>query len=650
MSFRLKTILGIALIEVVVLAILIISSLNYLRTSNEQELLRRAEVTAQLLATMTSDAVISNDLATLDALIQQTLKSDGLVYVRIRNTAGLVMSEGGVKTALAEPFIADGTAHNLSDKRLDLAAPIEVSGVKFGLVEIGLSNQVLDTLVAASTKRMLSIAAVEIILVAVFGYFLGSILTRQLARLRSGARRVAAGEFGHQMDVVGKDELADTAKSFNKMSKALLDHANDLKAERDRAEAGRVYAQTLLYDAMNSVSQSIFIINPDGKLEFTNKAAQKMYPINWARVEKNPTFEVLFEEVIPLIESDRSADDIKSERIATLQNRNQRQSWQSRLTDGSTIFHTQRPMSNGGVVVVDMDITELYSTLEKNKRLELELLQAHKLESLGTLASGVAHEINTPAQFIGDNLRFLNDSFDQMHTLISKLKAGDKLDIDTEMSELDWEFLKEEVPAALNEAISGIESIGKIVRSIKEFSHPDDGERQIYDMAKLVETATTVSRPQWRHCAQLLIHCDTNDTTISCYPGDISQVLINLIVNAADAITDNKQGATGEHGGGRIEISLRREKQSLAIDVTDNGGGIPEDIQRSIFDMFFTTKPPGQGTGQGLAISKSIVETKHGGELKIQSIQGKGTTFTIILPIEDQQISYVNQATHLMAS
>lgn len=632
MSFRLKTILGIALIEIILLAILIASSLYYLRTSNEQELLRRTEITAKLLATMTSDAVISSDLATLDSLVQQALKNNGLVFVRIRNAGGLVLSEDGNPADLQAAFKPITQVSEISGQRIDFAAPIKVGDEYFGQVEIGLSSQLLDHLVSSGTKRLLSIAAMEIILVAVFGFFLGSILTSQLGELNNSAKRVAAGEFGYQIDVTGNDEVADTARSFNTMSRALLDHANDLKAARDRAEAGRIHAENLLYDAMNSVSQSIFVIDDNHNIEFINKTARNMYAINWTNIEEGTNVDNLIDELSAITDSERSLADVREERLVRLRNQDMHQSWQSRLKDGSTILHTQRPMSDGGVVLVDTDITELYATLEKNKKLELELIHAHKLESLGTLASGVAHEINTPAQFINDNLRFMRESFDPLRELLTKIEAGAKLDIEKELEDVDWEFVKDEVPAALNEAICGIESIGKIVRSIKEFSHPDDDELQVYDMEKLLETAVTVTRPQWRHSAKLSVNCETDDTNVECYPGEISQVLINLIVNAADAISENNAKQGIENALGEINLVLRHENESLAIDVIDNGGGMPEDIQRSIFDMFFTTKPPGQGTGQGLAISKSIVEAKHGGELKVQSSLGKGTHFTILFP------------------
>lgn len=644
MSFRLKTILGIALIEVLVLAILVGNSLHHLKTSNEQELFTRAKVTTQLLATMTSDAAISFDLATLDSLVQQTLRNEGLVYVRIRNSEGLVLSEGGDANALNAPFVSDESTRDADDQRIDLSAPILVGGSRFGSVEVGLSTHLLDAVLADGTRRMLTIAGAEIVLVALFGFALGTILTKQLARLRRGAKRVAEGEFGYQMAVTGRDELADTANSFNTMSSALAEYAREAEAARERAEAGRAYAETLLHDAMNSVPQSIFIVDPAGRLEFANRAAMRMYPIPEEQTAPGTPFEDMLLPIASatVIGTDQCSTSFIEERMQRLSLTSKGHSWQSRLKNGTVVLSTQRTMSNGGVVLVDTDITEQYEALEKNQKLELELLHAHKLESLGTLASGVAHEINTPTQFIGDNLQFLADSFDELVALVSGLKAQFGKQIEPHLDDIDWDFLRQELPAALSEASNGIESIGKIVRSIKEFSHPDDGEQQDTDIRSLVENAATVSRSQWRHDAELSIACNTNDVVAPCYPGDLSQVLINLIVNAAHAIADRT--TENEAKPGKISITIDRDVDTLVISVADNGSGIDPAIQRRIFDMFFTTKAPGRGTGQGLAICSSIIEGKHNGRLSVSSTLGAGSVFRIELPAPVSGSAYASKA------
>lgn len=240
MSFRLKTILGIAGIEILLLSILVVSGLNYLRVTNEQQLFTRAQTTARLFAAMTSDAVVALDLATLDVLVQQTSNNPDVAYLRIRNRSGNVLVENGDPDILAAPFVEDGgIAAARSDQRVDIAHAIDVGGTNFGRVELGISTESLDVTLADATRWMLGIAGIEILLVGFFSYALGGILTRQLCALRKGARLVAEGNFGYLIAARGNDELADTAYSFNRMSCALAKYAADLEAAKEDAEAGR---------------------------------------------------------------------------------------------------------------------------------------------------------------------------------------------------------------------------------------------------------------------------------------------------------------------------------------------------------------------------------------------------------------------------
>lgn len=635
MSFKLKTILGIALIEIFVLGILVVTSLNDLRSSNRNELRTRAQTSAQLLATMTSDAVVALDLATLDVLVTQALANDGMIYVQIRNSNGLVLAEGGdVPAGVAGNggVLDDG---DITDERFDVSVPIEVGNTGFGSVRIGLSTSLLNDVVAAGTRRMLTIAALEVVLVAIFGYLLGTILTRQLNHLRDGAVRVAAGEFGYHMPVKGNDELACTARAFNKMSSSLAEYDRIAKIEKDEAEAGRRFAETLLLDAINSVSQAIFIVGEAGDLRFVNRAALDLYNLGDGGCEAGAQFEEILlgaYGTAAAAEPDMPADTVQN-RLSRLEGGGV-QSWQSIWMNGRLLLHTQRPIVTGGFVMVDTDVTDLYEANEKNRRLELELMETHKLESLGTLASGVAHEINTPTQFIGDNLKFLREAFTDLSDFIEATDKQSAAERTSQLEEIDWSFLKDEIPGALKEAAEGVESIGKIVRSIKEFAHPDDTECTEADLVKLVENAATVSRSQWRHNADLVFEPKCEEMIVPCYPGDMSQVVINLIVNAADAIAEHTQSQDYKGGKGLITIDMKRDEEACTISVRDNGPGIAAEDMRRVFDMFFTTKPPGKGTGQGLAICKSIVEIKHRGKLSVQSDVGEGCTFLVRLPIK----------------
>ena len=265
----------------------------------------------------------------------------------------------------------------------------------------------------------------------------------------------------------------------------------------------------------------------------------------------------------------------------------------------------------------------LVSEMAERRRLEAQLLQAQKLEAIGQLAAGIAHEINTPTQYIGDNVRFVRDAFEDIAGLVD-MPAG------TETSTaVDVAYLCEEIPRALDQALEGIRLITEIVRAMKEFSHPDGSEVELTDLNHRVIATTTVCRNEWKYVAELTLDLDPELPSVPCFPGPLNQALLNIVVNAAHAISERKDL---EGGKGRITVSTRRDGDWVEIRIGDTGVGIPEAIRGRIFDPFFTTKEVGKGTGQGLAIAYNVVVKKHKGEIHVESDVGDGATFTLRLP------------------
>ena len=296
----------------------------------------------------------------------------------------------------------------------------------------------------------------------------------------------------------------------------------------------------------------------------------------------------------------------------------------------------------GGVthyVAVKEDITE-------HKVLESQLAHSQKMESIGQLAAGIAHEINTPIQYVGDNLRFLDEAFgdtarllDTYETLIASTALQDAMDpeqcktIDELKEELDIEYLREEVPQSIAQALQGVVQVGRIVGAMKQFAHPGSSEKAPANLNAAIESTVTVARNEWKYVANLELELDPNLPPVPCLIGDINQVVLNMIINAAHAIHE-KQGE-GPDEKGTITISTYSENAEAVIRIRDTGAGIPEHLQSRIFDLFFTTKQVGKGTGQGLAISHSVVHEKHGGHITCESGVGIGTTFAIHLPLND---------------
>jgi signal transduction histidine kinase len=287
-------------------------------------------------------------------------------------------------------------------------------------------------------------------------------------------------------------------------------------------------------------------------------------------------------------------------------------------------------------------IDSLHSEIETRTRFEVELRHAQKLESVGRLAAGVAHEINTPVQFVSDSVQFVRAGVTELFGVVTKLEAieravlagGPPLALAAQAAEaaVDAElpYLLEHIPIALDRALDGLDRVTRIVRSMKEFAHPDSKIMTVADLNHAVESTLTIARNEYKYVADL--ETELGDLPpVRCYLGELNQAVLNIVVNAAHAISDVVAGTDRK---GRICVQTRRDGDDVVIAISDTGGGIPEAARDHIFDPFFTTKEVGKGTGQGLAIAHSVVVDKHHGQLGFQTELGKGTTFVIRLPID----------------
>ncbi len=287
------------------------------------------------------------------------------------------------------------------------------------------------------------------------------------------------------------------------------------------------------------------------------------------------------------------------------------------------------------------DITARKEAEARRAALESELAQAQKLESLGTLSAGIAHEINTPVQFVSDNVHFLKEAAGDLDAVFAAYAVlAEAIDSGGDVkaaltaaraaeAEADLAFVREEMPPALDQALVGLAQITKIVSAIKVFAHPGLQDRTDFNLNEAIDTTVTVSASQWKHVAELETDLQDGLPPVPGYPGELNQVFLNLIVNAAQAIEE-----AGAEGKGRIAIATRVEDRSAVVTVSDSGCGIAPENQGRIFDPFFTTKEVGKGTGQGLSLCYSIVTQKHGGQIAVASEPGKGTVFTIRLPLD----------------
>jgi signal transduction histidine kinase/sensor domain CHASE-containing protein len=281
-------------------------------------------------------------------------------------------------------------------------------------------------------------------------------------------------------------------------------------------------------------------------------------------------------------------------------------------------------------IITLQDITLRKAEENDRTRMIERLSEASRLESLGTLAGGVAHEINTPTQYIGDNLSFIKEGLPHLLTLAQRarlaLDTGDWKAVASAAEIMDYDFLAAELPAATEQSIDGIRRISKIVAAIKEFSYPSGKSPKAFDLNHVIELAVTVTSNQWKQLAEMQMDLGSDLPPVKAIEGEINQVVINLLVNAIQAIGES------DRRPGQIQIATRRIDDEIELSVTDSGVGIPAPILDRIFEMFFTTKPPGKGTGQGLAITQAIVR-RHGGSIRVKSEPGAGSCFQLRLPI-----------------
>jgi len=267
------------------------------------------------------------------------------------------------------------------------------------------------------------------------------------------------------------------------------------------------------------------------------------------------------------------------------------------------------------------------------------------LESIGQLAAGISHEINTPVQYIGDNLNFLKDAFNNLNGLLffynklfeevrsQKVKKETVNEIINKEKNIDLIYLTNEIPNALGQSIEGVERVSKIVKSMRDFSHPGLQEKSLTDINNAIESTITISRNEWKYIADIEKKFDAALPEILCNPSEINQVILNLIINAVHAIEEAINKNLIKNNKGKISISTKKIDNFIEIIISDTGTGIPKEIQGKVFEQFFTTKDVGKGTGQGLTIAYTIIVKKHNGKIFFESEEGKGTTFYIRLPV-----------------
>jgi PAS domain S-box-containing protein len=407
----------------------------------------------------------------------------------------------------------------------------------------------------------------------------------------------------------------------------LLEMADDLafgisalraKEERDRAALQLSRSEANHRRLVEAMPDGLVVVDPELAVTFVNQKACEMSGHAQAELLDRSVTEFL--SPASRDQALRNLEQLAHGELAPFEAELVR-------ADGSVlpVLVSARPVHDeagafAGAYSVVTDLSDL-------KRLHEQLARAQKLESIGQLAAGIAHEINTPTQYIYANVEFLNEAFQGLAASLSRPAGGGN----EESGGAEVDYLLQEVPEALEGCLEGVRRVTAIVDSMRYFSHPGSARKAPTDLNQVLENAVTISKNEWKYWAEVATELDPELPPVMALEGELSQALLNIIVNAAHAVQEKYQDDTQAQG--RIQVSTRRQGQWAAITVRDNGPGVPEETRRRIFDPFFTTKEAGKGTGQGLAVARSVVEDKHQGHIGLETAEGEGAAFTIWLPL-----------------
>lgn len=540
LSLRSKNILGVAVIKGFSLSLLIFTGLGFLTSIIDDVFSKRVSVTSTLFITATQDAYLALDLASFESDIELLMQKADVNYVNVIGSDRQMLVTVGDRELASRIFQQDQSLSDVNDGVFDTIVTLDKPATEIRAIELGISVQPIQAAVARISTWFISIAAIELLLVAAFLYLISAFFIRELKDLAISSRRVKRAlddrEFAQIPESVNsKFDLSGLTNAFNEMVLS-LQHALDTadQQKEDLTKLNHKYEQEVV----------------DGK---------------------------------------------------------------QALID-----------CNDKLTKVNQEIEEV----------QLQLLQAEKMASVGQLVAGVAHEINNPIGFVTSNMSMLKDYIGAYQLLVHQAQlvvqhlpeqTNPHLDLLSELlSKEDFVFINDDIEELITESKEGLARVAKIVQDLKLFSRVDNDDKRLFDINACIKTTLNIVNNELKYNCSVV-------TEFSAIPeimmnvGKLTQVFTNLFINASHAIK-----ATGAFG--KITVSTSMQKDLIVIRVKDTGVGIPTDMINKIFNPFFTTKPQGKGTGLGLSVSQGII-AELDGKIKVESEVGKGCCFTIELPV-----------------
>jgi signal transduction histidine kinase/HAMP domain-containing protein len=528
--------------------------------------------------------------------------------------------------------------------KLLVVTPVVSREGPVGTLAVVLTTQSIGMVVRRHTITAAICASAALVLATIIAILFGRSVSARLKRIGIAANKVADGDLAQpDIQAGAADEIGHVVSVFNVMVEKLRQQFAERKAlaetEQARLEA---VVTTRTSQLEESREQYRLIAESTNAIPFTYLPGKRAFAYVGPQVQNSLGYPMEKWSEPGFLESVLMPEQAQAvcAQLDAAQGCGETE-FECALLAQSGSARRLRWVVTAGSLRSEPCLRGLMLDITQQRKLESDLQQAQKLESVGRLASGVAHEINTPVQFITDNVHFLRDTTADLMTLIQSLRASNQSVLDgapslemaaaaTEIeTSIDLAFLTDDMPKAYKGCIDGLKRVAIIVRSMKEFAHPDSTEMSDIDINRAIESTLVIASNEYKYLAEMETHLGEIPPVL-CHAGEVNQAVLNIIVNAAHAIGDVVKDS-GKLG--KITVSTRQEGDIVVISIADTGGGIPDHIRARIFDPFFTTKEVGKGTGQGLAIARSVMVDKHGGDLTMETEVGVGTTFHLRLPI-----------------
>jgi PAS domain S-box-containing protein len=493
-----------------------------------------------------------------------------------------------------------------------------ITKLKVKLVS-GQTHSSQSTQIVKSLYTFLGICLLFIFFSIILAVWIANEISKPILMLCEKIKNSSDNMFKPCSPVGTNDELEDLALAFDDKSRKVFEHSLKVQEKKDYAEA-----------IIHSMGDALIVSDFQGYIKTVNSATIMLLGYEEADLigqKYESVFSGEFTEKNDFKNKEHTFLDKHGNNIPILLSGSVLHDYSSELKNTKTFI---------GFVLVAKDLRE-------RKTIDMQIRHLQKMESVGQLAAGIAHEINTPIQFIGDNLQFLQNSYEDICNVLSdtdklleahrKGLAYEKFleNLETLIQNPDFEFIREEMPLAIEQALEGVQRVAKIVNAMKQFVHPDQEEKKFVNINEAIKTVITVSKNEWKYVSNMETNLDPGLPLVPCFVSEFNQAILNIVVNAAHAI--KAKSKEGHNEMGTITISTKCVADRAEIQIKDTGTGMPIKVKSRIFDPFFTTKDVGVGTGQGLHLVHGFIVSHHKGSLSLETKVGEGTTFFIYLPL-----------------